>query len=106
MWLDDLSEALDVLARADRGHAIVELADTENHYVQILADDAPGSTSALLEAVCNEWLYDGEEITPEQEEALERLGWHRPYTDCDPAEGCEIPHRNWYRFATVTVRAS
>ncbi len=112
MWLDEVAEAVDMVARSGNGHAIFEIAETP-YYVQLYLDeprDVPVEEDELdnddrhlvIEARSNNYLYgDDERLTAEQEEALERLGWRPPSTACDSRCGCEDEHGNWFRYATL-----
>jgi hypothetical protein len=102
MWISDMLWSFDVLCDSTWGHGLVEIVGTE-YYVQYLVDEVIDAAPPrlYLEAVSNEYLYDDAPLTPLQEASLERLGWSRPRTPCDPAEGCEMAHENWYAFASL-----
>jgi hypothetical protein len=101
MWIDDLRQAVTKLAAASRGYIVIEIADT-GQYVQLLRDEGrPGVPRALVEAVSNEYLMGEHRLSSAQEHTLSTLGWEPPHGECHPAEGCEMPHPNWFRFVDV-----
>lgn len=101
MWIDDLTDALAALYRSDRGFVVVHLAGTP-YYVQLLRDeDGRAVPRGFVEAVSNEYLAASDALTPDQEAALEGLGWQRPGSGCDPVEDCGMEHLNWFRFIDI-----
>jgi hypothetical protein len=105
MWMRELGEAFDVLARTRSGHATLEIVGSP-YCVRFLLHDAPDTPPrALVEAVSNESLDVAHALVPAQAAMLARLGWHAPGTPCDPGGRCRTDHRNWHRFESLSPEA-
>jgi hypothetical protein len=101
MWTDDLREAVGQLHAQGRGYIVVELVDTP-YYVQLMRSVGRDAVPrAVVEAVSNEYLEGSMRLDDDQEATLAALGWQSPGAPCDPVEGCDLEHPNWFRFVDL-----